>query len=96
MKWRARQTAFYGSVAWQNCRERYKRKKGGLCEVCLMQGKITPGEIVHHKVHLHSRNINDPKVALNEDNLQLVCRQCHERIHKGRRYTVDEWGRVHI
>lgn len=57
---------------------------------------ITPGEIVHHKVHLTPENINNPEVALSFRNLQLVCRQCHAEIHgkKKKRYKVDEFGRV--
>ena len=36
-----------------------------------------PGEIVHHKTHLTPENIDDPTVTLNEDNLELLCRDCH-------------------
>ena len=43
---------FYKSTTWQNTREAYYKKAGGLCERCLKKGDISPGEIVHHKIHL--------------------------------------------
>lgn len=86
----------YSSKAWQHTRDAYKRSVGGLCEVCWSKGILKPGEIVHHKIHLTPENINDPKIALSFDNLQLVCRDCHAQIHdrRKRRYRVDEMGRV--
>jgi len=85
---------FYGSIQWKNCRDAYRKQAGGLCERCLAKGLYVPGEIVHHKIHLNEKNLNDTKIALNPDNLQLVCRQCHTEIHSGRRWRVDENGRV--
>lgn len=88
--------AFYSSNAWKNCREAYKKKARGLCEICLAAGRYTPGEIVHHKKHLTPENINDPAIALSFDNLQLVCRECHAAIHRSKipRYFVDKYGHV--
>lgn len=90
--------SFYKSTTWQACRNAYAKSKAGLCEVCLSRGIYTPGEIVHHKVHITPANIGDPSVTLNFANLQLVCRDCHADIHAGRtrRYTVDNFGRISI
>ena len=87
---------FYGSPAWKDCREAYKAKVHGLCELCLASGVYTPGEIVHHKIKLNAKNIDDPSVTLNFDNLQLVCREHHAQIHAAslKRYKVDEFGKV--
>lgn len=89
---------FYASNAWATCRAAYRESVGGLCERCYEKGMITPGEIVHHKVHLTPENINNPEVTLSFDNLQLVCRECHAEIHKGKeiRYKVDEYGSITI
>ena len=89
---------FYSSKAWKNCRNEYRKSVGGLCERCLAKGLIVPGEIVHHKIHLTPENINNPAVALSWDNLELVCRECHEAIHSARqrRYKVDAFGRVSV
>lgn len=62
----------------------------------MAKGLYTPGEIVHHVINLTPENINDPNVALNFDNLRLVCRRCHaeEHKHRERRYVIDELGNV--
>lgn len=73
--------SFYGSVQWRKCRQGFISYKRGLCERCLAKGLITPGRQVHHKVYLTPENINDPKVSLNWDNLELLCEKCHEEIH---------------
>lgn len=89
---------FYTSRAWASCRAAYRRQAGGLCERCYKKGLITPGEIVHHKIHITPENINNPDIVLNWGNLELVCRDCHAEIHgkKKKRFTVDENGRVDI
>lgn len=89
--------AFYNSRAWKDCRLAYKKSKRNLCEICLEKGLFVPGEIVHHKIHLDPVTINDPTISLSWDNLQLVCRDCHARLHKPtKRFKVDELGRVTI
>ena len=90
---------FYKTKQWKRVRESYAKRAGGLCEVCLKNGLIVPGEIVHHKIHLDESNINDPEITLNYDNLELVCRDCHAALHKTqgeRRYRVEEDGTVMI
>lgn len=95
--------SLYNSKAWQKVRDAYKRKVGGLCEVCWQNGVVKAGEIVHHKIPVTPDNVNDPSITLSFDNLQLVCRECHAQIHdeqyswmrqRKRRYKIDENGRV--
>lgn len=88
--------AFYSSKAWKDTRDAYRRYRGGLCELCLAKGFYNAGEIVHHKKHLTPDNINDPAITLSFDNLLLVCRDCHAKIHdrRQRRYKFDDLGRV--
>ena len=88
--------SFYKSKTWQQCRDGYVRSVGGLCEVCLAQGLYTPGVIVHHIVHLTTENIKDPTITLDWNNLQLVCRACHEKAHKrtAKRWKIDSNGCV--
>ena len=98
--------AFYNSTGWKRCRENYKEYRNHLCERCLKEGKIVPGEIVHHKIHLTPDNIDDPSIALNFDNLELLCRDHHMEEHNAeinasrkkqydRRYWIDADGGVH-
>lgn len=90
---------FYNSTEWKKTRELYAKKVGGLCERCWEQGIVTPGEIVHHKIHINPANIDDPHITLDFGNLQLVCRDCHAKIHAGieaRRYEIAPDGSVKI
>lgn len=69
---------FYNSRAWKRCRRSYISGRlnidGGRCEAC----RITQGYIVHHKISLTPTNISDPEIALNHENLQYVCKACHD------------------
>lgn len=88
--------SFYKSKRWQSTREAYLRSVGGLCERCLKKGIYKPAVIVHHKVYITPENIHTPEITLDWNNLEAVCRECHEDEHRGddRRYRVDDMGRV--
>nr|WP_082029087.1 HNH endonuclease [Jeotgalibacillus malaysiensis] len=77
---------FYNSAAWKRCRKSYISKVFGLCERC---GK--PGLIVHHKVYIDSKNINNPEVTLNHNNLEYLCIDCHNTEHH-RKYSATREG----
>lgn len=86
---------FYGSAAWQKCRQDYIQFRRGLCEECLRRGVITPGVEVHHLQRITSENINDASVTLNFDNLELLCKECHYEAHRSKeRYSVSRDGKV--
>ena len=55
----------------------------GLCERC---GAI--GIEVHHKDRLSIDNVTDTSISLNQDNLELLCRDCHNKEHK--RFSKDK------
>lgn len=74
---------FYGSAEWKKCRRDYRAKVQGLCERCRAKGLIVPADEIHHKVRLTIANINDPSIALNFDNLEALCEQCHDLEHEG-------------
>ena len=94
---------FYTTRAWRKCRTAFLKDRGGLCEKCLARGIIEAGSKdrpleVHHKIPLTAENVNDPNVALNWDNLQLLCKDCHEeekdRVQK--RWRCDALGHVRL
>jgi 5-methylcytosine-specific restriction endonuclease McrA len=94
--------AFYVSWTWRRCRKAFAESKGNLCERCLKRGIIEPGSKerpleVHHKKPLTADNVKDPAVALNWDNLELLCKKCHdeERQHATKkRWMIGEDGSV--
>lgn len=69
---------FYKSQKWIRCRNAYIQQRitldGGLCEECHNK----PGYIVHHKITLTADNISDPNISLNNNNLEYVCKDCHD------------------
>ena len=82
---------FYSSAAWQACRNEYAKRRHFLCENCLRRGIYKAGEIVHHKIELDPVNINNPEIALNFDNLELLCRDCHAAMHE---QSGGRWSEV--
>ena len=91
----ARVQGFYNTATWQKCRALYIKSVGGLCEMCYKNGIIRHGDTVHHIIHITEENVSDPNIALNPDNLILVCRDHHAQMHRGvKRYKVDSFGKV--
>ena len=68
---------FYKSPAWLTVRELKIVSVNSLCERC---GAI--GIEVHHKDRLSIDNVRDTSVSLNQDNLELLCRECHNKEHE--------------
>jgi 5-methylcytosine-specific restriction endonuclease McrA len=68
---------FYKSDSWRAARELKIVTVNGLCERC---GAI--GIEVHHKNRLSIHNVNDTAISLSQDNLELLCRDCHNKEHK--------------
>lgn len=66
----------------------------------MRRGIYKPGEIVHHVIEIDPVTIEKPEVALNFDNLELLCRECHAEAHnersKGRRYLFGDNGEIII
>lgn len=96
---------FYSSKEWRNCRNGYYAKAKGLCERCLSKGIIKAGTEVHHIKRLTLENVNNPQIATNYDNLELLCYECHHAEHYAdavernskRRYMVDkQTGKVYV
>jgi 5-methylcytosine-specific restriction endonuclease McrA len=67
---------FYKSPAWLAARELKIMSVNGLCERCRQVGIE-----VHHKERLSVDNVNDSSISLNQDNLELLCRECHNKEH---------------
>lgn len=78
---------FYGTKAWQDLRMVKIIQANGHCERC---GKDftddTSQLIAHHKIHLTSETLSDPKIALNPENVEILCPKCHAHYHDDRGY----------
>lgn len=82
---------FYKSKAWLRVSAAYMSSRSYICERC---GR--PATICHHKRWLNSHNVQDSRVALNFDNLEALCIECHNKEHSSKHDTpvFDKAGNV--
>lgn len=67
---------FYHSKVWKETRTYILKRDNYLCRHC-----DKPAKEVHHIIHLSPKNINDPNITVNPDNLISLCRDCHFKEH---------------
>jgi hypothetical protein len=79
--------AFYNSKEWLTFREIYilkhiKQHNGVICSAC---GKhiVDRGDIQldHYPIELTEDNYKDVNISMNEENIELKCRSCHNKRH---------------
>lgn len=76
---------FYGSKRWRDLREVLILDRLGRCERCGKDYSTDTSYLVaHHKEHLTDENLRDLQVALNPDNIEIVCQKCHAHYHPDR------------
>lgn len=80
---------FYHSKDWKALR-RIKVAKNPVCERCLERGVITPTQIVHHKITIEE----DYSKRLDLDNLESLCRRCHNEEHSPKLKQARELSEV--
>lgn len=101
---------FYHSKVWNQVRKNIWLKQNLLCNRCGLPVYVDgisdyiPKEnrrtgIVHHKIYLDNINVYDDTIALDEDNLEGICIDCHNKEHfktNGIRndYLFDDDGNI--
>lgn len=71
--------AFYKGRQWKKVSSLYMSQRHYICERC---GGV--GTICHHRKHITPRNINDPAITLDMDNLECLCQECHNQEHSAK------------
>ena len=66
---------------WQAVRKMFATRHP-LCKVCVKQGRDKALDVVHHIKSIEER----PDLRLDMDNLQSLCTEHHEKIHKAQRW----------
>ncbi len=102
---------FYHSKAWKLVRKNVWLKQNLLCNRCkrpvyvdglsewIPKGNRRTG-IVHHKEYLDNSNVYDDSITLDENNLEGVCKWCHEHLCHNtdmvtrKEYTFDDEGNL--
>lgn len=73
----------YNTTRWRNIRKA-KLMKDPLCEICLLEGRTTLAEDVHHLCSFVDYADNQAlTLAFDSNNLCSVCKHCHWRCHNG-------------
>ena len=81
-----KKTKFYNSKAWRKLAHCYTESKAWCCENCHNANIDYTQPLYkqlhcHHKIELTDENIDNPEISLNENNLILLCRACHNAAH---------------
>lgn len=80
---------FYGSKAWRQLRLEVLRDNHYECIECKRLGRVVTQTHsileVHHVIHLE----DSPDTALDKDNLIVLCKSHHNKIHKRFEYDVS-------
>lgn len=73
---------FYNSKEWRKFRQGLIDERGVICERC--HKVITDSSKLHghHKIELTVNNIFDFDITLNPDNVELICKDCHDKEHE--------------
>lgn len=72
--------SLYGSTRWKAVRK-LKFQQDPLCEICRAKGELVPTQVAHHIVVAKE----NPDLFFDMDNLQSLCTECHNRIHKSKK-----------
>ncbi|MBO0387553.1 MULTISPECIES: HNH endonuclease [Staphylococcus] len=84
------QRDFYNGKRWRDKREAIKARDNFECQECKRQGKVAidiyePNKNGRKKIKLvvhHIKELADyPELALDDDNLETLCVECHNKIH---------------
>ena len=67
----------YKTHRWVVTRRQAMQRDNYECQMCKEEGMFKPGEVVHHI----KPSDKYPDLMYEIDNLQTLCRPCHERVH---------------
>lgn len=85
---------FYISNPWKELSYKSKIASGGKCARCGKMIADTSKLIGHHKIKLTEQNVNDPTIALNPANVEVICFDCHNKEHE--RFGYQKSKQVYI
>lgn len=83
----------YKSKRWQKLRKQ-KLILDPFCERCLKKNIYSATYFIHHKEYVTDKNYIDDSIFYNIDNLESLCKQCHNKEHFANKqeYMFDENG----
>lgn len=73
---------FYTSKAWRDFAYTLKIKANGQCQRCEKNIIDFKYLIAHHKENITEENINNIKISLDPNNIEIICHDCHNKEHR--------------
>lgn len=90
---------FYASKRWRDLRNVLIIQRHGICDRCGLDCSTDTSQLIaHHKKHLTDETLKDPNIAVNPDNIEILCPHCHALQHadrgfiKGRKQVFIVFG----
>ena len=79
---------FYASKRWRDLRQVLIIQRHGICSRCGRDFSDDTSQLIaHHLEHLTDDTLKDPAVAVNPDNVEIVCQKCHAHYHPEKGFT---------
>lgn len=72
---------FYKSKEWIDFRKIILAERGPVCKHCKKIIIESRHIQLHHKEELTPTNITDVNITLNPDNIEVLCQECHNKLH---------------
>ena len=74
---------FYASKRWRGLREMLIVERHGRCDRCGKDFSTDTSQLIaHHKKHLTDETLKDPAVAVDPQNIEILCPHCHALEHR--------------
>lgn len=73
---------FYTSKVWRDLAYSLKIQAYGKCQRCGKQVLDFKYLIAHHKENITEENINNIKISLDPNNIEIICHDCHNKEHR--------------
>ncbi len=88
---------FYARKAWSDLRWVLIIQRHGICARCGQSFANDTSKLIgHHKIELTEDTVNIPQMALNPENVELLCIGCHNHQHRRgfrkQRQVLIIWG----
>lgn len=85
---KATRAAFYNSPQWRAKRQRILERDHFECQWCKEEGRVTVVDAALLEVDHIQELADHPELALDDDNLRTLCKDCHNKRHKRMNYRV--------
>lgn len=87
---------FYNSAEWKQKRKEILKRDNYECQWCKAEGRVTLAEESALEVDHIQELESHPELALEDDNLRTLCKDCHNKRHNRMKYKgcnprVNKW-----